>query len=88
VINTPINKIEALRLLKERKLKLSQEQKLILAQGFTTGFWKLMKEQLVATLESVCMELETCPEVERMRILQGEIAALRVLLDWSEAGIK
>lgn len=82
------NKIETLRLLQERKTKLSQEQKLLLAQGFTTGFWKLLRDQLVATLESACLELETCQSVDRIRILQGEIAALRVLLDWSDASTK
>lgn len=78
------NKIEALRIFKEQQSRLQEEQKIILRQGFQTGMWKIMKKQLEESLQSCRLELETCLDVERTRLLQGEIAALRILLDWDQ----
>lgn len=83
-----MNKVEALRILQESRSKLSTDQKLILQQGFTSGFWKLLNTQLQDTLTSLQGELETCKEMNRVFTLQGEIAALRVLLDFAEATLR
>lgn len=78
-----INKVEALRILREKTGRLSAEQKAIISQGFNTPFWKVLATQLSETLDFCRAELETAREVERIRQVQGEISALRVLLDWS-----
>lgn len=81
-MQTP-NAIELIRRAKQQTHTLSQDEQLYLKQGFASPFWKLIEKQLVQQFDSCQKELESCLAVERIRILQGEIAALRVLLDWS-----
>ena len=81
-MQTP-NAIELIRRKKEQTHTLSQEEQLVLRQGFTSGFWKLIEKQLMTQFDACQRELESALDNNRIRILQGEIAALRVLLDWS-----
>jgi hypothetical protein len=77
-----MNNIERLRRAKDEKELFSQAQKATLAQGFGTEFWKLLKDRLDDTFQSLHKELESVTEIHRLHQIQGEIAALKILLDW------
>ena len=82
------NKIDALRVMQERKKTLGNEEKAYLQQGFATPFWSILRKELITSLDSCRDELESVTSDVRMHQLQGEIAALRVLLDWAAAVTK
>ena len=79
------NAVEMLRIKQDRTNKLRPEQRALLAQGFNSPFWGVLASQLIASLEECRDQLEACIEPTRISLLQGEIAALRVLLDWADA---
>src|SRR5690349_6026986 len=87
VINDPglISKIEHMRILKERMAQHQAETRAMLYAGFTSPFWGVLKQELARTLDACRTELEKVTDTHRLALLQGEIAALRVLIDWGES---
>lgn len=79
------NKVAVLAKLREAQGKFNDQEKLLLQQGFASSFWKLLEDKLLETLNTCTLELEQAESVDRIRQLQGEIAALRVLTDWGAA---
>ena len=75
------NNIHLFRQQQERRKEHSQQEINVLKAGFASPFWGIMLADLVKSLKACRDELETCRDGIRIATLQGEIAALRVLLN-------
>ena len=74
-----------LRIQQDRSAKLRPEQRAVLAQGFGSSFWSVLSGELLRAMEACRDELETATDPARISLLQGEIAAIHVLIDWADA---
>lgn len=79
-----MNKVEELRLKKIQNAQFSLEDRGKLAAGFNTEFWKLASSKLEDEYRSLHTELEEVKELHELYRIQGELAALKILLTWPE----
>lgn len=78
------NGIAILREQKKRSASYGQEERAILVQGFTSPFWKILIKDIEKAYAACMQELKTCKEMARINQLQGEVAALDVLIRTAE----
>ena len=79
------NGVELLRRFKTGQKTISTLELACLKQGFASEFWKIIRKQLDESLAACRQELEVNTSHDRQLQLQGEIAALKVVIDIYQA---